>query len=269
MTTRHAIARTVGEKPKADRPSTRERLLAAGLREFGERGFEGARVDRITREANANKQLVYHYFGNKEGLFQSVLEKAYEEYSSRALRATQAEVDAKTALRRFVDHMFRPSLATLYFNQILQDENRFDAGHVKLLPSVKQIYVRVIATVQDILERGVHEGVFRSGIDPREFYISMVGMFNLRTVNAKTLGVALGLPLGTPGGMVRSRQAALDLILRGISNPMPMAALEASKTAARRRGSTDKMPNQKPRRRTNGAGTRCAEAKSSALRTSR
>jgi TetR/AcrR family transcriptional regulator len=194
----------------------RERLLVAALREFGEKGFAGARVEKITRDANANKQLVYHYFGNKEALFKSVLERAYQEYTGDALRLSIASADAKTALRLFVDTMFRPSSATVYFNQILQDENRFGARHVKPLRSVKQTYVEVIDLVRTILAKGEAEGVFRRGIDPREFYISLVGLFNLRTVNAKTLGAAIGVPLDTKAGMARSRAEAFDLILHGI-----------------------------------------------------
>lgn len=196
--------------------TARDRLLAAALREFGEKGFAGARVEKITRDANANKQLVYHYFGNKEALFKSVLELAYKEYTGDALRLSIERSDAKTALRLFVDTMFRPSSSTVYFNQILQDENRFGARHVKPLRSVKQTYVEVIKLVQSILAKGVEEGVFRRGIDPREFYISLVGLFNLRTVNAKTLGAALGVALHTKAGMARSRAEAFDLILRGI-----------------------------------------------------
>jgi TetR/AcrR family transcriptional regulator len=196
--------------------TARDRLLAAALREFGEKGFAGARVEKITRDANANKQLVYHYFGNKEALFKSVLELAYKEYTGDALRLSIEGSDAKKALRLFVDTMFRPSSATVYFNQILQDENRFGAKHVKPLRSVKQTYVEVIKLVQTILAKGVEEGVFRRGIDPREFYISLVGLFNLRTVNAKTLGAAIGVPLDTKAGMARSRAEAFDLILNGI-----------------------------------------------------
>jgi TetR/AcrR family transcriptional regulator len=196
--------------------TARDRLLAAAMREFGEKGFAGARDEKITRDANANKQLVYHYFGNKEALFKSVLELAYKEYTGDALRLSIERSDATTALRLFVDTMFRPSCSTVYFNQILQDENRFGARHVKPLRSVKQTYVEVIKLVQAILAKGVEEGVFRRGIDPREFYISLVGLFNLRTVNAKTLGAAIGVPLDTKAGMARSRAKAFDLILHGI-----------------------------------------------------
>ena len=203
-------------RPTGPRVPARERLLRAALREFGQNGYAGARVDKITREANANKQLLYHYFGNKEALFKSVLELAYREYTGDALRLAIAKSDARAALRRFIDTLFRPSSTTVAFNQILQDENRFGARHVRRLRTVKQTYVEVIKLVQTILDKGVEEGIFRRGIDPREFYISLVGMFNLRTSNAKTLAAAVGVPLDTKAGMARSRAAAFELVLRGI-----------------------------------------------------
>ena len=52
---------------------TRERILAAALREFAAAGFAGARVNRIAKRAAVNKRMLYHYFGNKENLFREVL----------------------------------------------------------------------------------------------------------------------------------------------------------------------------------------------------
>ena len=49
---------------------TRERILSAALKEFAAKGFAGARVDAIARRAAINKRMLYHYFGNKEKLFQ-------------------------------------------------------------------------------------------------------------------------------------------------------------------------------------------------------
>jgi len=53
--------------------ATQARLLAAAIEEFSERGIAGARVDRIATVGQANKQLIYAYFGNKDGLFDAAL----------------------------------------------------------------------------------------------------------------------------------------------------------------------------------------------------
>lgn len=53
--------------------SLRDRLLQAAIAEFAEYGFNGARVDRIAARAKANKQLIYHYFVDKRGLYRETI----------------------------------------------------------------------------------------------------------------------------------------------------------------------------------------------------
>ena len=63
---------------------SRERILAAALKEFAAKGFAGARVDVIARRANINKRMLYHYFGDKEELFKAVLRRKISERQSWA-----------------------------------------------------------------------------------------------------------------------------------------------------------------------------------------
>jgi AcrR family transcriptional regulator len=56
-----------------DPDRTRGRILAAAITEFAAKGLAGARVDAIARRADSNKRMLYHYFGDKEGLFRAVL----------------------------------------------------------------------------------------------------------------------------------------------------------------------------------------------------
>jgi len=57
-----------------DSAATKQRILDAATAEFSEYGLAGARVDRIAARAGANKQLIYAYFGSKEGLFDAAVE---------------------------------------------------------------------------------------------------------------------------------------------------------------------------------------------------
>jgi AcrR family transcriptional regulator len=65
--------------PSRNPERTRERILAAALKEFATKGFAGARVDMIARRAAINKRMLYHYFGNKEKLFRAVLRQKIAE----------------------------------------------------------------------------------------------------------------------------------------------------------------------------------------------
>jgi AcrR family transcriptional regulator len=53
--------------------TARERILRAAKAEFAEHGFAGARINRIAEAANLNKQLIYHYFDSKDGIYAAVL----------------------------------------------------------------------------------------------------------------------------------------------------------------------------------------------------
>src|SRR5438034_9754094 len=77
-----SLAMTVNSEPAAglragtrDPERTQESILQAAFKEFAAKGFAGARVDRVAARAAINKRMLYHYFGDKEGLFREVLRR--------------------------------------------------------------------------------------------------------------------------------------------------------------------------------------------------
>lgn len=54
---------------------TKARILEAAFREFVDHGRAGARVDRIAEKACCNKSMIYQYFGNKDSLFDALIEQ--------------------------------------------------------------------------------------------------------------------------------------------------------------------------------------------------
>ncbi|MGN6553161.1 MAG: TetR/AcrR family transcriptional regulator, partial [Verrucomicrobiota bacterium] len=68
--------------PTRNPQHTQARILEAALNEFASKGFAGARVDVIARQARINKRMLYHYFGDKEGLFREVLRRKIAERSA-------------------------------------------------------------------------------------------------------------------------------------------------------------------------------------------
>jgi len=66
-----------------DAGATKALLLRAATEEFAEYGLAGARIDRIADRAGANKRLIYVYFGDKDRLFDAVI----DDQSRSVLRA--------------------------------------------------------------------------------------------------------------------------------------------------------------------------------------
>ncbi|MFC9896052.1 TetR family transcriptional regulator [Nocardia sp. NPDC127579] len=54
--------------------ATKTRILEAATAEFATYGIAGARVDRIAKNAAANKNLIYIYFCSKDQLFDAVFD---------------------------------------------------------------------------------------------------------------------------------------------------------------------------------------------------
>ena len=159
-----------------DAEGTRARILAAAKREFAKSGLGGARVDVISDKAQANKRMIYHYFGSKEGLFQAVLENAYVDIRSAEARLNLDHLDPQAALERLVRFTWEYYLKNPEFITLVNSENLHHARHLKRSEVIKVVSARFVAMVGGILERGVAAGVFRAGIDPAQLNITIAAI---------------------------------------------------------------------------------------------
>jgi AcrR family transcriptional regulator len=76
-----------------DPDRTRTRILRAAIREFAAKGFAGARVDEIARRARINKRMLYHYFGDKRGLFRAAVNERLTVRHEKFLASPQAPAE--------------------------------------------------------------------------------------------------------------------------------------------------------------------------------
>ena len=91
---------------------TREKLLLAATAEFAAHGAAGARIDRIAERAGVNKRMIYAYFGNKERLFDTVLEHSLAQLAEAVpLAADDLPGYAGRLFDYLVDHPERLRLA--------------------------------------------------------------------------------------------------------------------------------------------------------------
>jgi AcrR family transcriptional regulator len=63
--------------------ATREGLLAAARRLFGERGFAATSLDDVVAAAGVTKGALYHHFADKEALFREVAASVKREVNAR------------------------------------------------------------------------------------------------------------------------------------------------------------------------------------------
>jgi AcrR family transcriptional regulator len=156
--------------------ATKARIMAAAKSEFARLGFAGARVDDIAEQAQANKRMIYHYFGSKESLFQSVLEEAYLDIRNAEQELNLDDHPPQEALECLVRFTWQYYLDNPEFITLVNSANLHRAKHIigsKKLPAANQ---RLNGLVQAILDRGVKEGVFRSGVDALQLNITIAAV---------------------------------------------------------------------------------------------
>lgn len=96
-------------RPPEGTLSTKDRILQAAVEQFAERGYNGASLRAIARQAGADLALIAYYFGSKSGLFLTIVDKTLEP----ALRITEPkDIPAEEVPKRVLSwllHLFEES----------------------------------------------------------------------------------------------------------------------------------------------------------------
>ena len=155
---------------------TKKKIMAAALVEFSTNGLAGARVDVISERAKANKRMIYHYFGNKEDLFQAVLENSYLKIRNAEQRLKLDRLEPIDALKTLVTFTWEYYIKNPEFITLVNSENLHKAKHLKKSKIIKDLSRNFVLMVSEILERGVSDGIFRKGIDPVQLNITIAAI---------------------------------------------------------------------------------------------
>jgi TetR/AcrR family transcriptional regulator len=206
-------------KPRAHRRDpdrTREAILAAAQHEFAAKGLSGGRVDAIARRARANKRMIYHYFGNKDGLYLAALERVYEDLRGTERTLDLAHLAPEAAIRRLVEFTFDYSRRHPELISLINNENLHGAKHLRKSKKVRELHSPFVALIGDILRRGVAQGVFRPDLDPVDLYITIAAVGYFYLSNNRTLSAIFGRDLGSAAACRSRKRHNVDLILHAI-----------------------------------------------------
>lgn len=194
---------------------SRQRILDTAIGIFSEKGFAGASVDEIVEAAGVNKRMVYHYFGNKEKLFQAVLATEYSKLESLEIETFRPEDPIEKVIQDIVSAYFSFLQTNPEFVQLLLWEN-LNGGR-----NLDQMQVPLSKSpILDLLVRTVNigkkDGTVRPDIDPKFLLISLIGNCMIYCSNRYTLSRAMNMDLTNPRTLNRAKKSVADLLLNGI-----------------------------------------------------
>jgi AcrR family transcriptional regulator len=170
-------------KCKVELPeNAKERLMAASLPLFAEKGLEGTSTRDIAKAADLNISLISYYFGGKEGLYKAaILEhgKKKEEMIS-----TLVEPYLKGALTRESLTEFFSKLVELILTSKLGNETNRHIDKIMLreelngLPYLAEVYEQIYSRVTEYFERLItqaqKQGLVSKKVRAKSFIIMMV-----------------------------------------------------------------------------------------------
>ena len=141
-----------------------------------QRGSPSAMARQAIKSARCNIRMLYHYFGDKKGLYMAVLESAYMD-----LRAREAELkidfdkplEGFLELQRFTFDYFEKNPK---FEGLLRNENLQHGKFAAQSRVVTETAFPLRHTMERLIESGQRQGVFGPELDPVQIYVTIAAM---------------------------------------------------------------------------------------------
>jgi TetR/AcrR family transcriptional regulator len=200
---------------RRDPEASRQRILEAGVSAFAERGPDAASVADIADRAGLNRRMVYHYFGDKEGLYEAAIRYAYEQISSVEVELSHMLLPAESLLEKMIRAYYHFLASHPDVVRLLTWEN-LRHGEVARRIDVSSFKAPIIEALRVALARGRQEGRFRNSIDERQLLISCMALSFFYFSNRHTVGQALGFDLTSQAALDRRVRHVVRLLLEGI-----------------------------------------------------
>ncbi len=176
--------------------ATRSRIFEAAAGEFAEKGYSGARIDVIAREAKINKQRIYAYFGDKEGLFVEVWKRTSELIYEKTLEFLDLSEKYIPDLGRIIldgymaFHERHPE-----FWRIFMMENLFGGKHGRpgRVPGDSPY-----THLRTLYASGQNDGFYSKEVSFETFIFVITGISFFYTSNMRTMSDTLNTDLSDP-----------------------------------------------------------------------
>jgi len=199
---------------------TRTALLAAARRVFALRGYDGASLRDITREAGANLGAVTYHFGSKRALYVAVLTGAFSPLVERVGEAARGPGGPVQRLESVVDVIFGFLGTNLDLPRLMLQEVTAGRRPPRELVALAQAQ---FGNLGGILAEGRASGVFRPG-HPAFTALSIVSQPIFMTVVAPLLMEVAGVDLSDPTTRSLAAEHVKSFVRDGLAVPREVPA---------------------------------------------
>lgn len=195
------------------RGEKRQQILEAATRVFSSRGYHGARVSDIAREAGIAYGLVYHYFRNKDEILDTIFAERWGAFVAVVDGVAAGPQPASEKLRQLAALVLfayrrRPDWVKVLVFEI-QRSSRFSE------PEQIEAVGRLFRAVARIVREGQEAGELRGDLDANLVCLAFIGALETM-ITSQVLGV-MRLPESSQSADDRTVHDVVELFLGGLA----------------------------------------------------
>lgn len=187
-------------------------ILNAAENEFAQKGFWGARVDEIAKQAGINKRMIYAYFGDKESLYKQVLLNSYAKMEEIENKLVFNNLEGIELVTNIISTYFDFLYTNPNFVCILMWENLDKGNHLKEIDHAC-LERQSIKYFINAIDKGKKTGIFRKEIDSYQVVLSMITTCFANFSNQYTLSKLFNTNLADKEIIHKRKQHTTELIL--------------------------------------------------------
>ena len=184
-------------------------IFDAALRVIKERGFHKARMSDIAKEAGISYGLVYHYFKNKEDLFDNILNRWWDGLFLLMDEIIESEESVYDRLRRIILYFFdtyqsHPELVNVFITEISRSTSNLT--RIRL-----EHFIKFMKLTDTLMEKGQKQELLRKDIKAR--YLTYIFLGAMETFI--TAMVLVDQKIGKNEQKRRIAEGILEVFLNG------------------------------------------------------
>ncbi|MEZ6191416.1 MAG: TetR/AcrR family transcriptional regulator [Phycisphaerales bacterium] len=201
---------------RRDAQATRKRLLEAAIDVFSEHGPQAATIDDICSNACVNKRMVYHYFQDKNDLYEESLKCIYERFYSLEIELGTMMLPAEQLLETLVHRYYLFLSEHPQFVRLISYEN-LNRGQAASKLQLQGQKAPVVTALTLALDKGKSEGRFKSEVDVTDLLVSIFALCFFYFSNHFTMSLFLGERALNPARIEKRIKHVVALLLEGIT----------------------------------------------------
>jgi TetR/AcrR family fatty acid metabolism transcriptional regulator len=149
--------------PAAAQEEKRRQIMEAAVRAFARKGYHACRVGEIAEEAGVAYGLVYHYFGSKEEVLESIFRDTWTQMIARIREVAESGEPANEQVRKVTALLLRtwrrdPDLVRVLVREVTRSPEQMR----RQIDEIGHAY----NALEQIIVNGQRTGEFRDDLDP-------------------------------------------------------------------------------------------------------